>query len=238
MQGQIPTVNTPEYRGVVQRDPQVPEGTIWDITGKATTSTWCSNTPAGRRSGIDLYCCKRGGMVVICAGTTGYNLTLRWRYMWIKERFAGSRANRNRRHPTNNLMVERRLDPTCQKVFSWVDIRPPAWNAQNQQNPSNMAVLVQKHHLARAAHIRQYTGFPARLILVRRRSTTSTAHQGERLFITLPPCALAARQSLWLPPPHRSEFQSSRLSRRFQACYGGSLGIVNSQAETLILGQK
>ena len=49
---------------------------------RATTSTSCSSIPA--RSTIPVSCLvvKRGGMVVFCAGTTGYNLTFDARYYW------------------------------------------------------------------------------------------------------------------------------------------------------------
>ena len=35
---------------------------------------------------VSTFVCKTGGMVVICAGTTGYNLTMDARYVWMNQK--------------------------------------------------------------------------------------------------------------------------------------------------------
>ena len=95
---------------------------------------------------VSTFVCKCGGMVVICAGTTGYNLTFDVRYMWMhQKRLQGSHfANLKQASAANQLMVERRLDPCMSEVFGWNDI--PAAHTKmrkNQHKPGNMAVLVQ-----------------------------------------------------------------------------------------------
>ena len=64
---------------------------------------------------------KRGGMVVICAGTTGYNLTLDARYLWMhQKRVQGSHfANLMQAAKANKLVLEQRIDPCMSEVFSW-----------------------------------------------------------------------------------------------------------------------
>ena len=84
-------------------------------------------------------------MVVICAGTTGYNLTMDARYLWMhQKRVQGSHfANLKQASSANQLMVERRLDPSMSEVFPWNDI--PAAHMKmlkNEHKPGNMAVLV------------------------------------------------------------------------------------------------
>ena len=85
-------------------------------------------------------------MVVICAGTTGYNLTLDARYLWMhQKRVQGSHfANLKQAVAANQLMVERRLDPCMSEVFPWDEI-PEAHvkMRRNEHKPGNMAVLVQ-----------------------------------------------------------------------------------------------
>jgi crotonyl-CoA carboxylase/reductase len=88
-------------------------------------------------------------MVVICAGTTGYNLTLVARYLWMhQKRVQGSHfANLKQASAANQLMVERRLDPCLSEVFPWDEI--PAAHMKmlkNVHKPGNMAVLVQAPH--------------------------------------------------------------------------------------------
>jgi hypothetical protein len=85
-------------------------------------------------------------MVVICAGTTGFNCTFDVRYMWMhQKRLQGSHfAHLKQASAANKLMVERRLDPCMSEVFPWADI--PAAHMKmlrNQHKPGNMAVLVQ-----------------------------------------------------------------------------------------------
>ena len=88
---------------------------------------------------------KRGGMVVICAGTTGYNLTMDARYLWMhQKRVQGSHfANLMQASQANKLMVERRIDPCMSEVFPWHEIpRAHTKMLRNQHKPGNMAVLV------------------------------------------------------------------------------------------------
>ena len=85
-------------------------------------------------------------MVVICAGTTGYNLTMDARYIWMhQKRIQGSHfAHLKQAAAANKLMVDRRLDPCMSEVFPWNEI-PQAHikMRKNEHKPGNMAVLVQ-----------------------------------------------------------------------------------------------
>jgi crotonyl-CoA carboxylase/reductase len=84
-------------------------------------------------------------MVVICAGTSGYNLTMDARYLWMhQKRVQGSHfANLMQASNANRLVLARRIDPCMSEVYSWLDI-PKAhmkmW--KNEHRPGNMAVLV------------------------------------------------------------------------------------------------
>jgi crotonyl-CoA carboxylase/reductase len=84
--------------------------------------------------------------VVICAVTTGFNLTLDARYLWMhQKRVQGSHfANLKQASAANQLMVERRLDPCLSEVFPWEDIPEAHMKMlRNAHKPGNMAVLVQ-----------------------------------------------------------------------------------------------
>jgi crotonyl-CoA carboxylase/reductase len=84
-------------------------------------------------------------MIVICAGTTGFNLTMDARYLWMhQKRVQGSHfANLMQASAANKLVMARRIDPCMSEVYSWADI-PKAhmkmW--KNEHRPGNMAVLV------------------------------------------------------------------------------------------------
>lgn len=143
--GQLPTVNTDEYKawfGEVRKFGKA----IWEITGKGVNVDMVFEHPGEATFPVSTFVCKKGGMVVICAGTTGYNLTMDARYVWMhQKRIQGSHfAHLKQAAAANKLMVERRLDPCMSEVFSWEDI--PAAHLKmlrNQHKPGNMAVLVQ-----------------------------------------------------------------------------------------------
>ena len=143
--GQLPEVNTDEYKawfGEVRKFGKA----IWDITGKGNNVDMVFEHPGQATFPVSTFVVKKGGMVVICAGTTGYNLTMDARYVWMhQKRIQGSHfAHLKQAASANQLMVERRLDPCMSEVFPWDEI--PAAHVKmrkNEHKPGNMAVLVQ-----------------------------------------------------------------------------------------------
>ncbi len=142
--GEMPTVNTREYKDWFTETRKFGKA-IWDITGKGNNVDLVFEHPGQATFPVSVFVCKKGGMVVICAGTTGYNLTMDARYLWMhQKRVQGSHfANLKQASAANQLMVERRLDPSMSEVFPWADI--PAAHMKmlaNEHKPGNMAVLV------------------------------------------------------------------------------------------------
>lgn len=143
--GQMPTVNTPEYKVWFNETRKFGKA-IWEITGKGVNVDMVFEHPGEATFPVSVFVVKRGGMVVICAGTTGYNLTFDVRYLWMhQKRVQGSHfANLKQASAANKLMLERRLDPAMSEVFPWAEI--PAAHVKMRKNlhkPGNMAVLVQ-----------------------------------------------------------------------------------------------
>ncbi len=142
--GTLPEVNTDAYKewfGEVRKFGKA----IWEITGKGVNVDMVFEHPGQATFPVSTFVVKRGGMVVICAGTTGYNLTMDARYVWMhQKRIQGSHfANLKQAASANKLMVERRLDPCMSEVFDWADI--PAAHMKmlaNEHLPGNMSVLV------------------------------------------------------------------------------------------------
>ena len=143
--GQMPTVNTPEYKEWFNEVRKFGKA-IWEITGKGNNVDIVFEHPGEQTFPVSVFLVKRGGMVVICAGTTGYNLTLDARYLWMhQKRVQGSHfANLKQASAANQLMVERRLDPCLSEVFPWDEIPTAHMKMlKNVHKPGNMAVLVQ-----------------------------------------------------------------------------------------------
>ena len=119
---------------------------IWAVTGKGNDVDFVFEHPGEQTFPVSCFVVKRGGMVVFCAGTTGYNLTLDARFVWMRQkRIQGSHfANLKQAAQANRLVIERRIDPCMSEVFAWEDIpRAHAKMFANKHQPGNMAVLVQ-----------------------------------------------------------------------------------------------
>ena len=118
---------------------------IWEHTGKGNDVDFVFEHPGEQTFPVSCFVVKRGGMVVFCAGTTGYNLTMDARFVWMRQkRIQGSHfANLLQASQANQLVIERRVDPCMSEVFDWADI-PKAHTKmwKNQHKPGNMAVLV------------------------------------------------------------------------------------------------
>ncbi len=142
--GQMPKVGTPEYKEWFAEARKFGKA-IWDITGKGVNVDMVFEHPGEATFPVSVFVVKKGGMVVICAGTTGFNLTMDARYLWMhQKRVQGSHfANLMQASAANQLMLERRLDPCMSEVFPWEEI-PSAHEMmrRNEHKPGNMAVLI------------------------------------------------------------------------------------------------
>lgn len=143
--GQLPPVmDTEKYGAYMKKCREFGKG-IWEITGKGNDVDFVFEHPGEQTFPVSCFVVKRGGMVVFCAGTTGFNLTFDARFVWMRQkRIQGSHfANLLQASQANQLVIERRLDPCMSEVFSWADIpRAHTKMWKNQHKPGNMAVLV------------------------------------------------------------------------------------------------
>lgn len=142
--GQLPTVNSEEYKnwfGEVRKFGKA----IWDITGKGVNVDMVFEHPGEATFPASTFVVKRGGMVVFCAGTSGFNLTMDARYVWMhQKRIQGSHfAHLKQAASANRLVIEGHVDPCMSEVFEW-DRIPEAHMQMlaNKHAPGNMACLV------------------------------------------------------------------------------------------------
>ncbi|MGM0562194.1 MAG: crotonyl-CoA carboxylase/reductase [Pseudomonadota bacterium] len=143
--GRLPDVNGDDF-GDYMKEVRKFGKAIWEHTGKGNDVDFVFEHPGEQTFPVSCFVVKRGGMVVFCAGTTGYNLTMDARFVWMRQkRIQGSHfANLKQASQANRLVIERRIDPCMSEVFGWKDI-PLAHTKMmnNQHKPGNMAVLVQ-----------------------------------------------------------------------------------------------
>jgi crotonyl-CoA carboxylase/reductase len=141
--GQLPTVNTPEFADYMKETRKFGKA-LWAHTGGKDVDIVFEH-PGESTFPVSVFVAKRGGMVVICAGTTGFNLTMDARFLWMRQkRVQGSHfANLMQAGAANKLVIDRRIDPCMSEVFPWDQI-PLAHEKMldNKHAPGNMAVLV------------------------------------------------------------------------------------------------
>jgi NADPH:quinone reductase-like Zn-dependent oxidoreductase len=89
--GQLPTVNSPEYTDWTREARKFGKA-IWDITGKKDVDIVFEH-PGEQTFPVSSLVVKRGGMVVFCAGTTGFNITFDARYVWMRRSASRARTS-------------------------------------------------------------------------------------------------------------------------------------------------
>jgi crotonyl-CoA carboxylase/reductase len=142
--GQMPKVGTPEYDAWAKEARRFGKA-IWDVTGKGVNVDIVFEHPGESTFPVSCFVAKRGGMVVFCAGTTGFNLTFDARYVWMhQKRVQGSHfAHLKQASEANRFVLDRRVDPCMSEVFAWDQVplaHMKMW--RNEHAPGNMAVLV------------------------------------------------------------------------------------------------
>jgi crotonyl-CoA carboxylase/reductase len=84
-------------------------------------------------------------MVVICAGTTGYNAVADLRYLWMRQkRFQGSHfANDTQATALNDLVAAGKVDPCLSLTYTFQEIPHVHQLMYENRHPhGNMACLV------------------------------------------------------------------------------------------------
>ena len=145
--GQLPDVNDAEGYAVYMKKGRKFGKAIWAITGKGNDVDIVFEHPGEATFPVSAFVVKRGGMVVICAGTTGYNLTFDARFLWMRQkRMQGSHFANLKQASAGQPAGHRRArsTPACPRCSPGHDI-PRAHDKmrRNQHKPGNMAVLVQ-----------------------------------------------------------------------------------------------
>lgn len=118
---------------------------IWNVLGEKKQPRIVFEHPGESTIPSSLFVCDTGGMVVICAGTTGFNATVDLRYLWMRQkRVQGSHfANDAQCEAFNEMVIAGQVDPCLSRGFTWAEI-PVAHQLmyENKHPHGNMAVLV------------------------------------------------------------------------------------------------
>lgn len=118
---------------------------IWAALGERRSPRIVFEHPGEQTMPTSLFVCAPGGMVVTCAGTTGYAAHVDLRYLWMRQkRVQGSHfANDEQARAFNDLVYRGRIDPCLARTFAFAEIgEAHQLIHENQHSHGNLACLV------------------------------------------------------------------------------------------------
>jgi crotonyl-CoA carboxylase/reductase len=97
---------------------------FWEVLGERRSPRIVFEHPGEDTIPTSIFMCDTGGMVVICAGTSGFNATVDLRYLWMRQkRLQGSHfANDEQAGAFNKLVVDGKIDPCLGETYSFEEI--------------------------------------------------------------------------------------------------------------------
>jgi crotonyl-CoA carboxylase/reductase len=97
---------------------------IWGILGERRGPDLVVEHPGQATVPTSLFVCEPGGLVVICAGTTGYDAVADLRYLWVRQkRLQGSHGtNDEQARAYNQLIRDGAIDPCLGRVIGFDEL--------------------------------------------------------------------------------------------------------------------
>ncbi|MDP6351666.1 MAG: crotonyl-CoA carboxylase/reductase [Alphaproteobacteria bacterium] len=118
---------------------------IWDCVGERKSPRIVFEHPGEATLPTSDFVCDTGGMVVICAGTSGYDVTMDLRYHWMmQKRFQGSHlSNDEQAAKVNQMIIDKAIDPCLSGTYGFDEIGHAHQLMHDNKHPfGNMACLV------------------------------------------------------------------------------------------------
>ncbi len=143
--GRLPGWEDQAGMGEFQKGARAFGKAIWDALGERRNPRIVFEHPGEDTLPTSVFVCDTGGMVVICAGTTGYNADVDLRYLWMRQkRFQGSHfANDGEAGAFNDLVRAGGIDPCLSRVFPFAETGAcHQLMFENRHPDGNMAILV------------------------------------------------------------------------------------------------
>ncbi|MCW5750797.1 MAG: zinc-binding dehydrogenase, partial [Alphaproteobacteria bacterium] len=143
--GKMPDTNDATAYGNWAKGARAFGKAIWDAVGEKVSPRIVFEHPGETTLPTSGFVCATGGMIVICAGTTGYNITMDLRYHWMRQkRLQGSHlSNDEQALEVTKLVAAGRIDPCLSRTFPFDELGEAHQLMHDNKHPSgNMAVLV------------------------------------------------------------------------------------------------
>ncbi len=97
---------------------------FWEALGERRSPDIVFEHPGEATIPTSIFVCEAGGMVVICAGTTGFSASVDLRYHWVRQkRLQGSHGSNDEQAAAyNQLVCDGKIDPCLGEVYAFEDI--------------------------------------------------------------------------------------------------------------------
>jgi crotonyl-CoA carboxylase/reductase len=118
---------------------------VWEVLGERRSPRIVFEHPGEATIPTSIVLVDNGGMVVVCAGTTGYLASVDLRYLWMRQkRLQGSHfANDEQCAAFNQMIARGEVDPCLSRTFAFEDVGTAHQLMFENRHPSgNMAILV------------------------------------------------------------------------------------------------
>ena len=118
---------------------------VWEAVGERRNPSIVFEHPGEDTVPTSIFVCDTGGMIVICAGTTGYTAVVDLRYHWTRQkRLQGSHGtNDDQAYAYNKLVLDGKIDPCLGRVARFEEIGEVHYDMDMGRLPSgNTSVLV------------------------------------------------------------------------------------------------
>ncbi len=98
--------------------------------------------------GVSLFVANRFGRIVICGATTGFNITLDARYLWMRQKaiYGSHNANLYESQRANQLVIEQKISPVLAEVFTFDQLVQAHQAMLENRHIGKLVVLVQAPH--------------------------------------------------------------------------------------------
>lgn len=118
---------------------------LWEIAGSREDPAIVFEHPGGATIPTSIFLCRPGGMVVICAGTTGFDAMVDLRYHWTRQkRLQGSHGTNDEQAVAyNDLVCAGTIDPVLGRTVPFTEV-PAAHAAMGRGEDvfGNVSVLI------------------------------------------------------------------------------------------------
>ncbi len=118
---------------------------LWDAIGERRNPRIVFEHPGEATVPTSMFVCEEGGMVVICAGTSGFSAMVDVRYLWTRQkRFQGSHGSNDQQAAAfNDLVRAKKIDPCLGRVIKFEELPMAHYEmGEGEAPPGNTVALV------------------------------------------------------------------------------------------------